>query len=138
MKNAPTNLSNLKSKVDQLDVDKLVPFPVDLSKLSDGTSVILLMLLVMLLAQENLANKNDIANFVKKTDFDYKLKNLNKKATSNKIKHVLLENELNELLEKVKPISTKGLINIVFLMEQSISNQEYYKIILNLYQLKTL
>ena len=138
MKNALTNLSNLKSKVDQLDVDKLVPFPVDLSKLSDGTSVILLMLLVMLLAQENLANKNDIANFVKKTDFDYKLKNLNKKATSNKIKHVLLENELNELLEKVKPISTKGLINIVFLMEQSISNQEYYKIILNLYQLKTL
>ena len=51
---------------------------------------------------------------------------------------MLLENELNELLEKVKPISTKGLINIVFLMEQSISTQEYYKIILNLYQLKTL
>ena len=35
MKNAPTNLSNLKSKVDKLDVDKLVPVPVDLSKLSD-------------------------------------------------------------------------------------------------------
>ena len=31
----PTNLSNLKSKVDKLDVDKLVPLPVDLSKLSD-------------------------------------------------------------------------------------------------------
>ena len=30
----PTNLSNLKSKVDKLDVDKLVPVPVDLSKLS--------------------------------------------------------------------------------------------------------
>ena len=35
MKNAPTNLRNLKSKVDKLDVDKLVPGPVDLSKLSD-------------------------------------------------------------------------------------------------------
>ena len=31
----PTNLSNLKSKVDKLDVDKLVPVPVDLSKLGD-------------------------------------------------------------------------------------------------------
>ena len=31
MKNVPTNLSNLKSKVDKLDVDKLVPALVDLS-----------------------------------------------------------------------------------------------------------
>ena len=35
LKNMQTNLSNLKSKVDKLDVDKLVPVPVDLSKLSD-------------------------------------------------------------------------------------------------------
>ena len=35
MKNAPTYLRNLKSKVDKLDVDKLVPGPVDLNKLSD-------------------------------------------------------------------------------------------------------
>ena len=35
LKNAPGNLSNLKSKVDKLDVDKLVPAPVDLRKLSD-------------------------------------------------------------------------------------------------------
>ena len=35
MKNVPTTLSNLKSKVDKSDVDKLVPVPVDLSKLSD-------------------------------------------------------------------------------------------------------
>ena len=36
MKNVPTDLSNLKSNVDKLDVDKLVPVPVDLSKLSDA------------------------------------------------------------------------------------------------------
>ena len=36
MKNVPTNFNNLKSKVDKLDVDKLVPVPVDLSKLSDA------------------------------------------------------------------------------------------------------
>ena len=35
MKNIPTNLSNLKSKVDKIHIDKLVPVPVDLSKLSD-------------------------------------------------------------------------------------------------------
>ena len=35
LKNVPTNLNNLKSKVDKLNVDKLVPIPVDLSKLSD-------------------------------------------------------------------------------------------------------
>ena len=32
----PSNLNNLKSKLDKLDVDKLVPAPVDLSKLSDA------------------------------------------------------------------------------------------------------
>ena len=35
LKNVPTNLGNLKSKVDKLDVNKLVPFPVDLSKQSN-------------------------------------------------------------------------------------------------------
>ena len=35
-KNVLINLSNLESKVDKLDVDKLVPVPVDLSKLSDA------------------------------------------------------------------------------------------------------
>ena len=35
MKNLPSNLRNLKSKVYKLDVDKSVPVPVDLSKLSD-------------------------------------------------------------------------------------------------------
>ena len=48
------------------------------------------------LAQANLASKNDIAGFVKKTYFDNKLKNLNKKFTSNKTKHVLAENEFKK------------------------------------------
>ena len=61
------------------------------------------------LAQANVANKNDIANFVKKTDFGEKLKTLNKKTTSNKIKHLLVENELNRLSKKVKTISAKQL-----------------------------
>ena len=35
MKNVPSNITNFKSKVYKLDVDKLVSVPVDLSKLSD-------------------------------------------------------------------------------------------------------
>ena len=31
-----TNLANLKTEVDKLDIDKLVPIPVDLSKSSDA------------------------------------------------------------------------------------------------------
>ena len=61
------------------------------------------------LAQANLASKTDITDFIQKRDFDGKLKKLNKKVSSNKTKHVLVENELNTLLQKVKPISTKRL-----------------------------
>ena len=35
MKNVAINLSTLKSKVDKLDVDKLLPVLINLSKLSD-------------------------------------------------------------------------------------------------------
>ena len=31
-----TNLANLKTEVDKLDIDKSIPVPVDLSKLSDA------------------------------------------------------------------------------------------------------
>ena len=42
------------------------------------------------LAQTNLARKHDIANFVKKTDFDAKLNNSIKNVTSNKTMDVLV------------------------------------------------
>ena len=41
-KNVRTNLSNLKNKVDKLDVDELVPVPSDLSKLSNVLKTMLL------------------------------------------------------------------------------------------------
>ena len=44
---------------------------------------------------------------LKKTDFDDKIINLNKKFTLSKTKYILVENELNKLSEKVKLISTK-------------------------------
>ena len=44
------------------------------------------------LAQANLASKSDIANLTSEMDFDEKLKNLSKKVTSNKTKHLLVKN----------------------------------------------
>ena len=52
----------------------------------------------MKLKRKLLASKNDIANFVKKTNFNNKLKDVTSK-----------ENELNELSKKVKAIPKKGL-----------------------------
>ena len=60
------------------------------------------------LARTNLASKNYITDFLKKTDFDDNLKKLNKKITSNKTKHVLVENKLNKPSKKAEVISTKA------------------------------
>ena len=57
LKNVATNLSKLKGRVDKLDVDKLVPALVDLNKLSD-------------------ALKNDV---VKKDVYNAKIKNIEDK-----------------------------------------------------------
>ena len=46
---------------------------------------------------KKVVKESDIADFVKKADFDDKLKNVNKKITSDTSKHVLVENELHEL-----------------------------------------
>ena len=42
LKKLPTNLNNLKSRVDKLDVDQLIPLPVNFSKLSGVKKIILL------------------------------------------------------------------------------------------------
>ena len=109
----------MKSKVDKLAVDKIVPVPIDLSKLSDVVkngvikkdaynakikniednlpNITNLATKTTLNPKANLASKSDIANFVCKIAFDNKLKNLNKKITSNKTKHVLVENEFQKI-----------------------------------------
>ena len=79
MKNVPTKLSNLKSKVDQLDVDKLIPVPVDLSKLSD-------------------ALKNDV---VKKDVYNAKIKNLNAKTNEVNVL-TAIENIITNISNLVK------------------------------------
>ena len=66
------------------------------------------------LTQTNLAAKANIVDFVKETDFHNEVKNLNKRATSNKTKHVLAENEVDELPKKVKVILKKRINKRVY------------------------
>ena len=42
-----TNLANLKTEVDKLDIDKLVPIPTDLSKLSNVKMMVLKKLIIV-------------------------------------------------------------------------------------------
>ena len=74
MKNVPSNLSNLDSKVDKIDVDKLVPVAFDLSKLSDVV-------------------KNDI---IKKDVYNPKIKNI-----EDKIPDITLNAKINEVKNKI-------------------------------------
>ena len=80
-----TNLSNLKSKVDKLDVDKLVPVPVDLSKLSDVV-------------------KNDV---VKKDVYNAKIKNIEDKIPdiTNLATNASLNAKINEVKGEIPRIS---------------------------------
>ena len=45
-------------------------------------------------------------NFITKTDFDAKLSSLNRKSTQNNSKHLLVENELNTLENKIPDVSS--------------------------------
>ena len=70
------------------------------------------------LKQTNLANKDNVADFIKKTGFDEKLIYINRKFTWNKKRHVEVEKKANyhitlckKLINDLKKevISTKGL-----------------------------
>ena len=77
-KNVPTNLSNLKSKEDKFDVEKLVPVSVDLSKINDIV--------------KNNANKKDVYN-AKIKNIEDRIPNLTNAGTNT---------TLNAKLNKVK------------------------------------
>ena len=73
------NLSILKTKVDKLDIDKLAPVPTDLSKLSDVV-------------------KNEV---VKKTEYNAKIKNIEDKIPdiSNLATKTILNTKINTKLK---------------------------------------
>ena len=84
-----TNLSNLKTEVDKLDIDKLVPVPTDLSKLSNvvKNDVVKKTACSKLVAK---VDNIDINDFVLKTKYDTdkaelekKIPNISNLATQN-------------------------------------------------------
>ena len=74
----PNNLSDLITKVDKLDIDKLVPVPADLGKLS------------------NVVN-NEV---VKKTEYNAKIKNIEDKIPD--ISNLATKSNLNTKINEVK------------------------------------
>ena len=98
-----TNLPNLKSEVDKLDVDKLKPIPTDLSKLSDVV-------------------KNDV---VKKTDYNKLVTKVDNIDTSGLTKKTDYNTKITEIEDKIPDISglaTKTALTTVENKIPSISN----------------
>ena len=91
----------LEKKIDDHDHDKYITTQ-EFNKLTSKN-------FAARLAKANLASKNDVVNLLNKTDFDDKLKNLDKKVTSNKTRRIEVETKLDDLEEQFKIISTKGL-----------------------------
>ena len=60
------------------------------------------------ITEKKVVNETNIVDFIKKTNFDDKPNNISKKVTLNKSQYLLVENELNELSEKVKLLSIKS------------------------------
>ena len=85
LKILPNSLSNLKTKVDKLDINKLVPIPADLSKLSNAV-------------------KNDV---VKKTEYNAKIKNIEDKLPdiSNLATKTILNTKINEVKNEIPSIT---------------------------------
>ena len=92
LKNVPNNLNILKSKVDKLDVDKLLHVHVDFSKLSDVV--------------------NDV---VKKNVFNTEIKDIEDKIPdiTNLATNTTLNAKLNEVKNKI-PIITNLAITAAF------------------------
>ena len=85
LKLLPNSLSNLKTKIDKLDIDKLVPVPLDLGKLS------------------NVVN-NDV---VKKTKYNAKIKNIEDKILdiSNLATRTILNTKIIEVKNEIPSIT---------------------------------
>ena len=79
-----TKVSEIEKKITDDDHDKYITSP-EFNKLIAEC-------FATRLKQANLASKNDVTNFVNKTNFDNKLLSFNERINSNKTKHVLAEN----------------------------------------------
>ena len=99
-----TNLANLKSEVDKLDVDKLKPVPTDLSKLSDVVKIDL----VKKTDHNKLVTKVDnidTSGLIKKTDYNTKITEIDDKipdSLGTKTALTTVENKIPDVSSLIK------------------------------------
>ena len=91
-------MSNLKNKVDKLDVDDRVPVPVDLSKLSDAV-------------------KNDIGKKIKIKNIEDKIPDITNLATN-----ASLNAKINEIKEEIPNINNLATTTALTAVENKIPN----------------
>ena len=86
----------MKSKVDKFDVDKVVPVPTDLSKLSDvgNNEVIKKNVYNELVKNINAIKTTDITNELKKLTMTQKLRKLRRNSIIKMINVLLLKNSI--------------------------------------------
>ena len=100
-----TNLATLKTEVDKLDIDKLVPFPVDLSKLSYlvKNNAIKRDVYDKLVAE---VNSIDTSGFVLKTKYDTDKSELENKIpdTSGLVKKTDYDAKITDIESKIPDV----------------------------------
>ena len=121
-----TNLANLKTEVHKLDIDKLVPIPTDLSKLSNvvKNDVVKKTVCDQLVAK---VNNIDTSDFVLKTNYNTKVTELENKIsnTSGLVKKTDYNTKITEIENKIPDISglaTKAALTTVENKIPSINN----------------
>ena len=117
-----TNLATLKTEVDKLDIDKLVPVPVDLSKLSDlvKNDVVKKDVFNKLVAKLNI----DTSRFVLKTKYDTDKSELENKIpdTSGLVKKTDYNTKIAEIEGRIPDISNLARKTALTTVENKIPN----------------
>ena len=103
LKNVPTNLSNLTSKVDKLDADKLVHVLVDLSKQSDVVKNDVVKKDVYNAKVKNIENKIPVTNLVTNASLNAKIKAINAEILS--IANLVITSALTANENKITNVS---------------------------------
>ena len=121
-----TNLANLKTEVDKLGIDKLVPVPVDLSKLSDVVKnhVVKKDVYDKLITK---VNSTDTSGFVLKSKYDTDKSELKSKIpdTSGLVRKTNYDAKIAEIEGKIPDVSnlsTKTALTTVENKVRSVSN----------------
>ena len=101
-----SNLASLKTEVDKLDIDKLVPVPVDLSKLSDVVKNVVKKTVYDKLVAK--VNSIDTSAFVLKTKNDTDKTELENKIpdTSSLVRRTDYHTKITEIEAKIPDVSS--------------------------------